>query len=134
LVRAQIQRRAAVANSRPRPYFAGNFRHKGLGGGDAAHLVSDRVMDAVEICQDLVVPEPQDAIAFVLQEPTSLGLPRRRVIVLTAVDFHDQPGLVAHKISNVAADRQLAAELLSLHLMRAHDLPDPPFRFAHVLP
>jgi hypothetical protein len=28
--------------------------------------------------------------------------------VLAALDFHDQPGLVAHKIGNVAADRRLA--------------------------
>jgi hypothetical protein len=54
-------------------------------------------MDPVEICQHLVVPKPQNEIAFVLQEPTSLGLRRRRATVLAAVDFHDQPGLVTHK-------------------------------------
>src|SRR6266478_174046 len=80
---------------------------EGLGGGDAAQLLGDRLMDAVEICQDFVVPKPQKAIALVLQEPASLGLPRRRAIVLAAVDFHDQSGLVAHKIGNVAADRHL---------------------------
>ena len=70
---------------------------EGLGGGEAAQLVGDRLMDAVEICQDLVVPKPQNAIAFVLQEPTSLGFPRRRAIALAAVDFHDQAGLVHTK-------------------------------------
>ena len=61
---------------------------EGLGGGEAAQLRSDRLMDAVEICQDFVVPKPQNAISLVLQEPTSLGLPARRAIVLAAVDFH----------------------------------------------
>jgi hypothetical protein len=54
--------------------------------------------------------------------------------VLAAVDFHDQPGLVAHEIGNVAADWYLAAEPVPVHLMRAQDLPDPPFRVGHVLP
>jgi hypothetical protein len=53
--------------------------------------------------------------------------------MLAAVDFHDQPGLVAHKIGNVAADRHLAAELVPRHLMRAQDLPEPPFRLGHAL-
>src|SRR5260370_21341146 len=83
-------------------------------------------MHAVEIFQDFVVPKPQDAVAFVFQEPTSLGLARRRAIVLAAVDFHDQPGLVAHKIGDVAADRRLTAELVSLPSVRAHYLPESP--------
>jgi hypothetical protein len=78
---------------------------EGLGGGDTAQLTDDRLMDAVEVYQDLVVPKPQKAIAFVLQEPISFSLLRRRSIVLAAVDFHDQPGLVAYKIGNVAANR-----------------------------
>jgi len=64
---------------------------EGLGGGDTAQLTDDRLMDAVEVYQDLVVPKPQKAIAFVLQEPISFSLLRRRSIVLAAVDFHDQP-------------------------------------------
>src|SRR5882724_11737947 len=95
---------------------------EGLDGSDAAELLGDRPMDAVEVCQYLVAP--QNAMAFVFQEPNSLGLRRRRAIVLAAVDFHDEPGLVAH----------LAAELAPLHLMRARDSPDPPFRVGHVLP
>ena len=87
---------------------------QGLGGGDAAQLVGDRLMDPVEICQDLVVLKPRDATAFVLQETTSLGFQRRRAILLAGVNFHDQPRLVAHKIGNGATDRHLAAELVSL--------------------
>jgi hypothetical protein len=32
-------------------------------------------MDAIEICQDLVVPKPQNAIALLLQELGSPGFP-----------------------------------------------------------
>jgi hypothetical protein len=85
-----------------------------LGGGDAAQLAGDHLMDPVEIFQDLVVPKPQDAIAFVLQETTSLGFQRGRAILLAGVNFHDQLRLVAYKIGNRATDRHLAAELVSL--------------------
>jgi hypothetical protein len=107
---------------------------EGLGGGDATQFLGDRRMDAVEVRQDFVVPKPQNAMALVLPEPTSLGLPRRQAIVLAAVDFHDQPSLVAHKIGNVAADRHLAAELVPRHSMGAQHMPDPPLRLRHVLP
>ena len=112
---------------------------EGLGGGEAAQLLSDRLMDVVDICQDFVIPKPQNAISLVLQEPTSLGLPGRRAVVLAAVDFHDQPSPPrtqnrAHKIGNVAADRYLAAELVPRHSMGAQYLPDPPLRLGHVLP
>ena len=50
---------------------------EGLGGGDAAQLLDDCLMDTVEICQDLGVPKPQNAIAFILQEPGTLGFPQR---------------------------------------------------------
>jgi len=91
-------------------------------------------MNAVEICQDLVVPKPQNAIALALQELGSRGFPVRRTIVSATIHFDDQPGLVADKISNVAADRHLAAKPVALHLARAQYLPDPPLGLGHVVP
>jgi hypothetical protein len=68
-----------------------------------------------------------------LQNPASLGFSRRRATVLAAVEFYDQPGLVAHKVGNVAADRHLAAELAPLTCRERHILPRLPFRLGHVL-
>ena len=65
-----------------------------LGRGDATQRIADRLVGVVEICQDLVVPKAQDAIAFLLQEITSLGFLQRGALMLPPVDFHDQPGLV----------------------------------------
>ena len=107
---------------------------EGLGGGDAAQLLGDYRMNTVEICQHLVVPEPQNAIALVLEKRASLGLARRRAIVLTAVDFHNQPGIVAYEIGDVAANGYLAPEFVSVHLLRAQYQPDAPFRFGHISP
>jgi hypothetical protein len=69
-----------------------------------------------------------------LQELTSLGFAWQQGIVLAAVDLHDQPGLVAHKLDNIAADWCLAAELATSHSMQAQYLPDPPFCLGHVSP
>ena len=107
---------------------------EGLGGGEAGQLLGDYRMNTAEICQHLVVPEPQNAIALVLDERTSLGFLRRRSIVLTAVNFHDDSGLMACEVGYVAADRHLASEFVSLHLLRAEYLPDPTFRGGHISP
>ena len=90
-------------------------------------------MDAVEIFQDLVVPEPQNALALVLKELGSLGFAARRAIVLATVDFHNQPGVVANKIANIAADRHLA-ELVPFYLTRAQYSPDTLLGLGHALP
>jgi len=91
---------------------------EGSGGGDAAQLFADRRLDAIEIGQDLVVPKPQNAITFVLQELGALGFPRERGVMLTAVDFHDHQGFVGYKICDVAANWYLTAELVPLYLMQ----------------
>jgi hypothetical protein len=44
-----------------------------VGGGDAAQLVGDRLMDAVEIYQRLVVPKPQNAIPSLCRNPLRLA-------------------------------------------------------------
>ena len=79
--------RAGIDYSRKAPSMG-----EGLGRGEAAQFLSDRLVDAVDICQDFVIPKPQNAISLVLQEPTSLGLPGRRAVVLAAVDFPRSTG------------------------------------------
>jgi hypothetical protein len=53
--------------------------------------------------------------------------------VLSAVDFHDQPGLVADEIGNLATDRYLATELEPVDLTQAQYLSEFPFRLSHIL-
>src|SRR5947207_15455053 len=76
------------------PHRGGGSRRPGL-----PQRVGDRHMHAVEIGQHLIVPEPEEAIAFVLQECASLRFLRRRMITLTAIDFHHHPDLVADTVS-----------------------------------
>jgi hypothetical protein len=84
--------------------------------------------------QHLVVPEPQHAITFGLEEQSPLGFERQRAVMLAAVDFNDQSSLVACKIRDVGAERHLTAELISTDLAQAQHSPDPAFRVRHVPP
>ena len=71
-----------------------------MGGGEAAQLLSDRLMDAVDICQDFVIPKPQNAISLVLQEPTSLGLAGRQAVVLPPSISTINRAPLAHKVGH----------------------------------
>src|SRR5271163_2656800 len=90
------------------------------------------MMDTVEIIQDLVVPQPENAIALVLQELGSLGFPVRQVIVLATIDLHDQSRIMTNKIGNVSADQHLAAELLRFYLTQAQYMPDLLLCLGHI--
>jgi hypothetical protein len=123
--------RAGIDYSRKAPSMG-----EGLGRGEAAQFLSDRLVDAVDICQDFVIPKPQNAISLVLQEPTSPGATSGRVGRRRFPRSTEPPRTQsrAHKIGNVAADRYLAAELVPRHSVGAQYLPDRPLRLGHVLP
>jgi len=70
----------------------------------------------LRICQDFIVPEAEDAIAYALQEPAPVRLLLRQSIMLAAVEFDDQAGFVTNKIRNVEPKRHLTAEPMSLDL------------------
>ncbi len=75
-----------------------------------AQMFNDRRVHALRICQDLMVPEPQNPVAFISQEAAALRLWRRQSIVLPAIDFDNQACFVTNKIDNVASKRHLTAE------------------------
>jgi hypothetical protein len=82
-------------------------------------LLGDRSVDAFEIAQNLVVPEAEDGTALAFQECASRNLTGGLLVVLAAVDFHDQPGLVTDEIGDVTAQRHLTPELVPVHLVQA---------------
>jgi hypothetical protein len=81
-------------------------------------MSNDRGMHAPGILQDLMVPESQNPVALAFQKATAFRFLRRRSIVLTAVDFDNQPRFMASKIGNVPSERYLATELVPLNLPR----------------
>src|SRR5438552_2845267 len=80
------------------------------------HVLDDDSVHALRIFQDFIIPEAHDPIAFALQEPAPVGFQLRQRIMLAAIEFDDQAGFVTDKIRNVAPERHLTAEPMSLDL------------------
>ena len=80
------------------------------------HVLNDHGVHALGIFQDFIIPEAYDPITFALQEPAPVGFLLRQRIMLAAIDLDNQAGFVTDKICNVAAERHLTAELVSLDL------------------
>jgi len=80
------------------------------------HVLDDHGVHALGIFQDFIIPEAYDPIAFALHEPAPVGFLLGQRIMLAAIDFDDQAGLVTDKIRDVAPERHLTAEPMSLYL------------------
>ncbi|AOG10776.1 hypothetical protein BSY240_1409 [Agrobacterium sp. RAC06] len=91
-----------------------------------AQLRQNMTADIVEMLQDLVVPEAQDAEAFGTEEGVTIKVVEA-VAVLAAVDLNDQPGFEADEIEDVAAQRYLSAEFGAGELAVAERAPEHGF-------
>ena len=80
------------------------------------HVLDDHGVHALGIFQDFIIPEAYDPIAFALQEPAPVRLLLRQRIMLAAIEFDDEASFVTDKIRNVAPERHLTAEPMSLDL------------------
>src|SRR6516164_4634603 len=91
--------------------------------------------DAFEILVHLVVPETQDPIALAGEVivPLRVALGVHLKIVLTTVDLDDEPMLEAQEIQDVAVERCLAAEVISLRSPRAKMDPELHLLRRHLL-
>ncbi len=94
----------------------------------------DRHPNAFRVCQHVVVPESQYPVALAFEKAVPLRFLYRRLIVLSAIDFDDQPGLVARKIGDVLPERHLSAKAMAANLARPQHCPDGFLSFGHVLP
>ncbi|SDF81716.1 hypothetical protein SAMN05216241_102446 [Limimonas halophila] len=74
-------------------------------------MVADGSDNSIRIAQHVVVPEPHDGKAAVLQIPCPSGVLFVSQRVLAAIDFHDQPMGHAYEIDHIGADRVLTAKL-----------------------
>ena len=93
---------------------------------NTAQLRQNMTADIVEMLQDFVVPEAQDAETFGAEEGVALSVVEA-VAVLAAVDLNDQPGFEADKIEDVAAQRDLSAEFGASELAVAERTPEHGF-------
>ncbi len=76
-------------------------------------FVVDRCQNAIEILQDIIVPEAKHPIALLLKilapDNVSLGVWRKHV--LASVNLDNDPCIVAGEIREERADRSLPAEV-----------------------
>jgi len=82
----------------------------------------DRPDDTVEVSQDVDTADAQDPITFALHEAVALGVVGG-IVVSPAVDFNDQPRVMAGKVGIVAAQGYLPAKVKSRWFQRAQCVP-----------
>src|SRR4051812_8933274 len=90
----------------PHPALRATFSHRGR-----RKVGRNRSDHTVDVFENLVVPEAQDSVAFALEEARALRVVGGVLGVLTAIGFNDQPCGMRAKIREVAAHRDLLAEL-----------------------
>jgi hypothetical protein len=105
---------------------------EGLGGGDPVKVFGDRGAHALRIVQNLVVPEPQYAVALAFQELSAVHLLLRQEIMLAAIDLDDQSRRVADEVGYKPPDWHLAAKPVPFGLPQSQRLPEPHLGFGHL--
>lgn len=71
-------------------------------------MLRDPVRDALRICENVVIPEAEDAVALCFEDRGTC-----RVLfgaVLAAIGFDDQPRAVAGEVRDIVPDRHLPAK------------------------
>ena len=91
--------------------------------GSIRELTLNCAENAVDIAEYIIVPEATDFVAFIGQ-PTIADCILGGFAVLSAINLNDEQLLAANKIANVALDRQLTHELVSIDLPIAKSVPE----------
>ena len=122
-----LERGKRLAEAVPSPHLsplagrgriASAIRVRGrLGKGSRDHL-----QNTADIAQDVVIPEPQDAVVARAQ-PLVADQVFRTIGVLPAIDFDDQSAVTADKIDRVRPDRLLTNKFVAEHAARPQLLP-----------
>jgi hypothetical protein len=84
--------------------------------------LDDPLDDAVDILQDLIVPETEHNLACRLQDGRSLQVTGDVDVMLTAINLNDELRLDAGEVGNESIDRHLPAKLAT-KLLRAQSRP-----------
>ena len=112
--------------------FPAPLEGAGEGGGDGQSVV-DSLQDFLGLSEHLVIPEPDDPIASLLEPLATLPVLCGLLQVLRAVQLHDQLSLQADEVYDVGAQRMLPAELAVEQLTPSQACPQGPLGIGHVL-
>ena len=103
------------------------------GSANFRHGVEYSLCHCFRICQYLIVPESQNAIALYLEPTCALLVVVSLCRMLPAIHFDDQSALETNKINDKRADRLLATKLYSRDLTTLEFLPQTLFRVRQIL-
>jgi len=103
---------------------------KGRGRGAAAHGSRDRLHHTLDIGEHIVVPEPQHAIAALVQIRCSphIASDATCFVVLSAIEFNHKAGAMAGEVCEVRTDSCLAAKVRAVHGEMTQMLPQHALR------
>ncbi len=101
--------------------------------GSSAQVGTEPLENAVQIVEDLVVPDADDRVSGGSKIGVTDPIPHA-FRVLSAIDLDDQPCFLADEIDDVWADRHLSAELPSREPSISHGEPEFPFGIGHGAP
>jgi hypothetical protein len=97
--------------------------------GEGLDLLRDLGHHHVRVAQHVIIPEPQDfespADEHVGADGVLPAMPR--VVVLSAVEFDDQPDLETDEVREVGSDRKLPAEFSAKYLAIPQSRPQTAF-------
>ena len=96
-------------------------------------LVTKELHHALDVCQNVVVPESDDSIAQDLQVASPLQI-IRIVSVLAPINFDDQHSLPAAEVHDVRAYGKLSYELEAPELSAGKTMPQSMLSLGHVAP
>jgi hypothetical protein len=89
----------------------------------AAQMLLDDLYDSLDAVQNIAIRKSQDAVTSRLEMRRACGVVAFLLLMLRAINFDDQSGVVTAEIREVVIDRHLAAELCSVNLSVAQNLP-----------
>jgi hypothetical protein len=112
--------------------FQGCISFSRKGEGLFGQFRSNYLQHPIEISQNFVVPEPDQAKALRLKPRGALSIAFGRM--LPTVHLDDQPRLETDKIGYVLSNRHLSPKLRALQLARAQRSPQPTFRIGCGMP
>lgn len=121
---------AGVVHPSPGPFPQGKGGRLGFISGEG-DLFGDTGQDAVGVLQDIVVPEPDHAVAVGL-DFQGAQVVRQAVGVLPTVAFYREAQAAAGKVDNRVADRVLRGELGAAELSSAQVRPKAALGVGHV--
>ena len=88
--------------------------------------MADHIDNALQILEHITIPKSQDTKSFCIEKPRSLAVAYKfsRRIMLTAIEFDNEPAFVTGKIGDESSYRHLSTEMPAFRLEHTQLIPE----------